>query len=546
MTKAFFVVFACALIVNVIATLQSSIRKAFWGKASSEDEEDENDEGRTSKNFLDEERRQNAETIKNYLLVYLLAVFSDWVKGPYAYELYSSGDYYNYDSREIYVLCSVLPFVSSVVFGTFLCGPIADRGFNLRCGGGRKKMALVFALVTALSNITKHFRDVKASIVGAVLEGISTSLLFTGFDSCLVESFLSNDTEKISSSSALHLSRVLATAEYRNNIVAISAGWIATQVVEMTDFRPLLETTKEIENSREQYNAVLYVGGVLNPFDLSSFALLLCAIFIHIFWDEKQGEKSQQEKEKRPNQQLYAEGSSTWWQRYRSSLADAFVTAINSKEILFTGLVCFLFESAMFIFIFSWTNSIASRLEEQQQIPFSLVFATFMFGCMTGTSIFTVLTDELRLKNEAIGKALLFAATCAFLGMAFANSIISSMIAFFSFEVSVGVYFPMMGTMKSQIVPEEHRTTIYNMYRIPFNVIMVVFLFWSGAPSSLLSLYPKLPFVICACTVGTAFFLQQHICKHQEGRNGAPSLATKPSKPDLFDQQETLQQKKFN
>ena len=41
------------------------------------------------------------------------------------------------------------------------------------------------------------------------------------------------------------------------------------------------------------------------------------------------------------------------------------------------------------------------------------------------------------------------------------------------FEICVGLYFPMMGTLKGQIVPEESRAGIYNLYRLPLNVIVV-------------------------------------------------------------------------
>merc|ERR1712086_751398 len=38
----------------------------------------------------------------------------------------------------------------------------------------------------------------------------------------------------------------------------------------------------------------------------------------------------------------------------------------------------------------------------------------------------------------------------------------------------VGLYFPMMGTLKGDIVPEDMRSTIYNIYRFPLNVIVLL------------------------------------------------------------------------
>merc|ERR1711997_1358189 len=47
-------------------------------------------------------------------------------------------------------------------------------------------------------------------------------------------------------------------------------------------------------------------------------------------------------------------------------------------------------------------------------------------------------------------------------------------LAFLVFEMMVGLYFPMMGTLKGDIVPEDMRSTIYNIYRLPLNVIVLL------------------------------------------------------------------------
>merc|ERR1719240_2510888 len=45
--------------------------------------------------------------------------------------------------------------------------------------------------------------------------------------------------------------------------------------------------------------------------------------------------------------------------------------------------------------------------------------------------------------------------------------------AFLLFECCVGIYFPAICTLKSDIVPEAHRSTIYNLFRAPMNMIVV-------------------------------------------------------------------------
>merc|ERR1711959_235685 len=45
--------------------------------------------------------------------------------------------------------------------------------------------------------------------------------------------------------------------------------------------------------------------------------------------------------------------------------------------------------------------------------------------------------------------------------------------AFLGFEFCVGVYFPTVGVLKSEIVPEHVRGTMYNIYRVPLNAVVV-------------------------------------------------------------------------
>merc|ERR1719281_1883804 len=47
-------------------------------------------------------------------------------------------------------------------------------------------------------------------------------------------------------------------------------------------------------------------------------------------------------------------------------------------------------------------------------------------------------------------------------------------LAFLVFEACVGLYFPMIGTLKGDIVPEDMRATIYNIYRFPLNVAVLL------------------------------------------------------------------------
>ena len=87
---------------------------------------------------------RHSQLLRKYLVVYLLAAAADWLQGPYVYALY---DAYGYSQHEIAVLF-VAGFGSSMVFGSFI-GGMADQG-------GRKKFVILFAIIYALSCMTKR------------------------------------------------------------------------------------------------------------------------------------------------------------------------------------------------------------------------------------------------------------------------------------------------------------------------------------------------------------------------------------------------------
>jgi hypothetical protein len=103
--------------------------------------------------------------------------------------------------------------------------------------------------------------------------------------------------------------------------------------------------------------------------------------------------------------------------------------------------------------------------------PFGHIFSGFMIMCMLGSRVFGYLSQTYKI--ETIGFwMLIVAGSCHLVPLIFGNVIIR-FFAFLVFEACVGVYFPMMGTLKGQIVPEDLRSTIYNVYRVPLNAIVV-------------------------------------------------------------------------
>ena len=87
------------------------------------------------------------------------------------------------------------------------------------------------------------------------------------------------------------------------------------------------------------------------------------------------------------------------------------------------------------------------------------------------------------------------------------------------FEMCVGMYFPVMGTMKGAIVPEDKRAAIYNLFRIPLNFIVLF--------SLLTDLTPVMSFTLNAVMLAIATMLQAVLMTRRLNMNNMSDVAEK-------------------
>merc|ERR1719198_960473 len=83
---------------------------------------------------------------------------------------------------------------------------------------------------------------------------------------------------------------------------------------------------------------------------------------------------------------------------------------------------------------------------------------------------------------------------------------------FILFEICVGLYFPAAGTLKGRLVPESCRATIYNLFRIPLNAIVVFALVFKSDPPVTLQLTSGL----LALATTLAFLLHRHLANMEK------------------------------
>jgi hypothetical protein len=389
-----------------------------------------------------------------YLVVYALMVAGDWLQGPHLYALYDS---FGYSHTDI-ALLFVAGFGSSMVFGTFV-GSLADRW-------GCKPLGVLYAAFYIASCSTKHFRSYKVLMLGRLLGGVSTSLLFSVFESWLVKQAhvrgLGDDA----------VSSILSTATLLNSFVAIVSGQVADLAV--AAFPASVD---------DMATSTFVLGGYTAPFDVASAVLALGAAVLAATWTETQptregavstggfSPRGVSPRDGAGNNMMAGINSA------RENLAAAISCLMTDRKVLLCGAIQSLFEGSMYSFVFMWTPAIRAQTPEGVTPPYGAIFGSFMVCSALGSQIFSMATGE----NVPVHTLLLVA---TMLGSVSLGAVLLdnqmgtswTYVGFLVFEVCVGVFYPSMGTIKSRVVPEEMRTTLYNLFRVPLNIIVLAVL----------------------------------------------------------------------
>eukprot|EP00542_Grammatophora_oceanica_P018154 CAMPEP_0194048556 /NCGR_PEP_ID=MMETSP0009_2-20130614/27669_1 /TAXON_ID=210454 /ORGANISM="Grammatophora oceanica, Strain CCMP 410" /LENGTH=521 /DNA_ID=CAMNT_0038694465 /DNA_START=52 /DNA_END=1617 /DNA_ORIENTATION=+ len=515
----YMLIFQVALVVNVLITFRSS---ALWTKYFGRPVAAADDASSSSSSI--ELKQRHAKLLRKYLLVYLLATLSDWFQGPYVYALY---DAYGFSQHDIAVLF-VAGFGSSMVFGSFI-GGMADWG-------GRRRFVVLFSIIYAASCLTKHFNDYWILMIGRLLGGIATSLLFSVFEAWLIRSHSDAGLPK----QFLNIS--FAWAAYGNSIIAIIAGLVANKAANISDMVGMMSGSASAsaegdEGETTTTSSTLHVGGYLNPFDLALLALVACGLAAATMWEENYGTSDggssggvasnsdgNKSDDEMPPAAAKKEGSA-WY----AGLKDAFVATMRSRDILLCGIIASLFEGSMYIFVFMWTPALKALIDENDDLPFGLIFSTFMVSCMAGSSLFSFLIKGA--KGELLGVGVFLVSSISMAIVCSSNNSTLMFVMMLVFEVMVGMYWPIMGTMKGAIVPEDKRAAIYNLYRIPLNFVVLF--------SLLTDLTPTQSFLLNAIMLGIATLLQLILMKRRSlnGETEKSSLSsTTETKPLMEDQ----------
>jgi len=306
-----------------------------------------------------------------------------------------------------------------------------------------------------------------------VLGGIATSALFSAFESWLVGE---SNKRGLSQTS---LDAIFSNMYFSNGLVAIGMGMLA-------------EFAAGIRKMSQKGDFA--VGGYLAPFDLSLTLCLLAALIIGRVWSEN-----------RPQVANPAEG------RYFEQIIYAFRVLLGDRLLMLLMMVSSLVEGSMYAFIFEWTPALTT---EDRKPPLGIIFSCFMLAYMIGTSAFAIVMRGACQKGGVEPTTMLVAITglaILALGVPFLLHATGyaltdrgealCFLGFLLFEAIVGVYMPLFASIKSRYVPEEVRASVYTIFRIPLNLIVVVVLLVNLSLGGTFMLCVLLLFAALACAL---------------------------------------------
>ena len=383
-----------------------------------------------------------------FTITFLLAMFSDWLTGAHLIQLYN--DYIKeQDNLKLFgklqinaiAILFIIGFASSAFVSTFI-GSIADKF-------GRKKICLLFCITYAVCALIKHSDNYAALLFARFLGGLSTSILFSCFESWMISEHhnLGFPSSKLGSTFQLVWGL--------NSIVAILAGFVSQWTY--TFYKENFEVTGD--NARVG-NFIKVKTATIGPFDLSALFLGVTFIMILTFWKNENYGDSRIE--------------------IRESLRNTMKVLFDAKDYntVILGVLSACFEGGMYIFVYKWWDTLHSNHRGGIKDIAGSIFTVLMMGCLVGTTLNGTLK---RLKDEV--KVVLF---CGVSGMIFFAqrwyyfngenrwSYESNFAGFIVFEIAVGMYWPIIGGLRERYIPDEVRATVMNLFRIPLNLVVVV------------------------------------------------------------------------
>ncbi|KAL5416897.1 hypothetical protein PMIN04_007960 [Paraphaeosphaeria minitans] len=368
-----------------------------------------------------------------FLPVFLLVNGADWLQGPYIYPIYKDEKGL---PESMVALLFMVGFLSGGISASF-AGTIADRW-------GRKAGCLAYCVIYSCSCLTLLTDRIEVLFLGRILGGISGTLLYSVFESWLVAEYSKLMVDDEGSA----LGGIFSMMTTLNSFVAIVAGIFAGWLVD-------------------------HIGTAKAPFMASLACMTVAFVAISNTWPENYGSREESTSE---STGLLAEEAKE--DHVEAPAKSALQLILGDKNILTLALTSCFFEGTLFLFIFFKFPALKLCHElsgSTTDLPFGLIFAILMCCMMFGSMLYSnlsTLASSMPTKQMLI-YTLVAASLCFFLPAHIREEKVV-LWCFCLFEVCCGIYYPSMGSLKSKLIEDGMRASVYTILRVPLNAFVVL------------------------------------------------------------------------
>jgi hypothetical protein len=155
-------------------------------------------------------------------------------------------------------------------------------------------------------------------------------------------------------------------------------------------------------------------------------------------------------------------------------------SVLSNPQVLALGAASTIFEGSMYLFVFFWVPTLKSVQSSPGELPYGLIFASFMAATLASSLAFNAITERQLMRHTTLLVAILALSAACFFLSAGPKSEQSAFWVFCLFEAAVGMYWPCMGYLKGRLVEDGVRAQVYGILRIPLNIFVVVSLLFTG------------------------------------------------------------------
>lgn len=342
----------------------------------------------------------------NFIGGYTLCIAIDWLTGPYLYETYKSNGFSDDEIASMFIVGNL----SALILGTLIS--------TLSMWINEKNMCVLYIILSMVSILLILYdpTDLKTQLIGRVVGGINTSLLYTSFESYVASSagVVVEKTER----SSMH--ETFAEMVICNAVVAIGAGGVVS----------------------------LSPDTVL-PFNIAVMIGCIAFLYVTTLWG------------------VFKDNTL----RYQSDASHYELTTdiTRYRDILTSPgmihLICIqtVFEATMNVFVVSWIQG----LDDDGNNNNGVIFATFMIASAIGSQ----LHSYVRIENVVL------CTMCSYFIVWSTKDVRVRYIGFVLHEICIGMYFPLIARMRSNVnIMGGYRTVIYNILRVPSTLLTVAIL----------------------------------------------------------------------